>query len=152
MDYLETERECVSRMAESQTKYNRDYYSNKPISRDRSQTHTAIDTFHKKYYKCAYHQNDRIVHDTANCKDFQKLEQSAKCDKLRQVGACFICFGDHQMPTCPKVKPCPVCYRSNHHQLISKQQRGNTFTGTQSSNSLRSTADNNIASSSNLAL
>ena len=86
MKFLEGEREAVVRMTEIQ-----------PRRRKRNPFH-AKSQGSKKFYKCAYpsHRKDVINHTTGECKEFHKLPVGEKYELLKQVNACFRCFGNHQ--------------------------------------------------------
>ena len=92
MKFLNREREAIARLAESQPvkkKFARQHYQTSAGSRS------------TKFYKCAYpaHRKDHINHTTSECKEFQKLPVSGKQGRyevLKQVNACFICFGNHK--------------------------------------------------------
>ena len=114
MKFLEREREAVSRLAESQ-----------PVKKrfPRQQYHTSAGCQGTKFYKCAYpaHRKDKINHTTSECKEFQKLPVSGKQGRyevLKQVNACFKCFGNHKKQDCPKKDPCTTCGSQSHHVLL----------------------------------
>ena len=114
MKFLEREREAVSRLAESQLV--------KKLF-PRQQYHTSAGSQGTKFYKCAYpaHRKDKINHTTSECKEFQKLPVSGKQGRyevLKQVNACFKCFGNHKKQDCPKKDPCPTCGSQSHHVLL----------------------------------
>ena len=89
----------------------------------RQQFHTSTGSRGTKFYKCAYpeHRKDKINHTTSECKEFQKLPVSGKQGRyevLKQVNACFKCFGNHKKQDCPKKDPCPTCGSQSHHVLL----------------------------------
>ena len=97
MKFLEREREAVARLAESQ-----------PIKKrfTRQQYHASANGRMTKFYKCAYpaHRKDNTDHTTNECKEFRKLPLSGKQGRyevLKQVNACFKCFGNHKKQDCP---------------------------------------------------
>ena len=110
MKYLDGEREAVAQIAEVQP------------NRKRKITYHARQQGSKRYYRCAYpsHRKDNINHTTEECKEFQKLPVSGKNGKyelLKQINACFKCFGNHRRQDCPKKDGCS--YGSlKHHQLL----------------------------------
>lgn len=74
------------------------------------------------YHKCAFptHREDTVNHTTEQCKEFQKLPVSGregKYEVLKQVDACFSCFGNHEKKNCPKKVPCSACRSNQHHTL-----------------------------------
>ena len=108
MTFLERERSVVARLAENQQPRKRERwsgYSNHVEGGNKSQ---------RGYYKCAFptHRKDTIKHTTEQCKEFNKLPISGKEGKyelLKQVNACFKCFGNHKKQNCSKKVPCPSC-------------------------------------------
>ena len=75
------------------------------------------------YHKCAFptHRKEAIKHTTEQCKEFTKLPVSGKEGKyelLKEVNACFICFGNHKKQNCPKRVPCSSCGSSQHYPLL----------------------------------
>ena len=116
MKFLEGEREAVARIAEIQ-----------PRRKKRNSFHAKNQGWNqgtKKYYKCAYpsHRKDVISHTTEECKEFHKLPVKEKYELLKQVNACFRCFGNHQRRDCPKKDHCS-CGNSQHHQLLCEHKR-----------------------------
>ena len=68
---------------------------------------------------------DNINHTTSECKEFQKLPVSGKQGRyevLKQVNACFKCFGNHEKQDCPGKDPCPTCGSQLHHVLLCKEK------------------------------
>ena len=118
MKFLNREREAIARLAESQPvkkKFARQHYQTSAGSRS------------TKFYKCAYpaHRKDHINHTTSECKEFQKLPVSGKQGRyevLKQVNACFKCFGNHKKQECPRKDPCPTCGSQLHHILLCKEK------------------------------
>jgi hypothetical protein len=111
MKFLNTEREAVSRMAENQ-----------PKQRFKKTTHHVDRHGSKKFYKCAFpsHRKDNINHTTEQCKEFQKLPISGKNGKyqlLKEINACFKCFGNHQRLNCTSKEQCN-CDSNRHHKLL----------------------------------
>ena len=116
MKFLEGEREAVARIAEIQ-----------PRRKKRNSFHAKNQGWNqgtKKYYKCAYpsHRKDVISHTTEECKEFHKLPVKEKYELLKQVNACFRCFGNHQRRDCLKKDHCS-CGNSQHHQLLCEHKR-----------------------------
>ena len=111
MKFLEREREAVVRIAEVQPR------------RKKRNSFQVKNQSSKKYHKCSYppHRKDGINHITEDCKEFQKLPVKERCQLLKQVNACFRCFGNHQRRECPKQDHCS-CGNSQHHQLLCEQK------------------------------
>ena len=117
MTFLERERSVVARLAENQQPKKRERwsgYSNHVEGGNKSQ---------RGYCKCAFptHRKDTIKHTTEQCKEFNKLPISGKEGKyelLKQVNACFKCFGNHKKQNCSKKVPCPSCGSNQHHPLL----------------------------------
>ena len=111
MKFLDTEREAVSRMAENQ-----------PRQRFKKTSHHADRHGSKKFYKCTFpsHRKDNINHTTEECKEFQKLPVGGKNGKyqlLKEINACFKCFGNHQRQNCQSKEQCN-CDSNGHHKLL----------------------------------
>lgn len=121
MKFLEREREAVAQLAEYQPRRKR-----MPEMGERSKglTHHGMGAGQvKRYYHCAFHRKDTIKHTTSDCKEFQKLPingEGGKFELLKQMNACFICFGDHPQQKCPNKKPCSLCGGDKHHFLLCK--------------------------------
>ena len=125
MHFLEGEREAVSRMAEYQPKLRRNELPKYDRRKQQVQGYHARlgKQSSKKYYKCAYpsHRKDSISHITSECKEFQKLPvggKEGKYELLKQIDACFKCFGNHRKLNCPKKHPCSSCGSDQHHSLL----------------------------------
>ena len=124
MKFLDGEREAVARVAEAQVKRkNNDQRINE---RRRQYAYHVKKQASSKYYKCAYpaHRKDAITHTTAECKEFQKLPVGGKNGKyklLKQINACFRCFGNHRRSDCPKTDLC-ACGSQQHHRLLCEQK------------------------------
>ena len=76
----------------------------------------------KKYYKCAFPalRKDNINHTTEECKEFQKLPISGKNGKyqlLKEINACYECFGNHLRQNCPSNVRCN-CDSTHHHKML----------------------------------
>jgi hypothetical protein len=112
MKFLEGEREAVARIAEVQ-----------PRRRKRNSFHAKNHQSPKKYFKCAFpaHRKDAINHTTEECKEFQKRTVKEKYELLKQVNACFRCFGNHQRRECPRKDHC-LCGSSQHHRSLCEHQ------------------------------
>ena len=119
MKFLEREREAVARLAEHQSRRRR--VPDQPkVTEHRSKGSAFYGSSQdvKKFYHCAFHRKDTIKHTTGNCKEFQKLSIVKKYEVLKQVRACFICFGDHMKQRCPNKKSCSLCGNEGHHPLL----------------------------------
>ena len=119
MKYLDGEGEAVARLAEVQAKRkNNEHHRNE---RRRQQVLYATKRGSTKYHKCAYpsYRKDTINHTTAECKECLKTSSRGKNGKyelLKQIDACFKCFGNHRRQDCPKKESC-TCRSNQHHQL-----------------------------------
>ena len=122
MKFLERERSVVARLAENQHSKKRGNDNARGYSKtyhvERGAKHGQ-----RTYYKCAFptHRKDTINHTTEQCKEFQKLSISGKDGRyelLKQVNACFKCFGNHRKLNCPKKRPCSSCGSDQHHSLL----------------------------------
>ena len=128
MEFLDRERGAVARLAENQTKRKKNTeVPLKAVERGRSLTHhnTGTSQTKKQYFQCAYHKKENIKHKTSDCKEFQKLPidgKGGKYEHLRQVNACFICFGNHARKNCPNKQPCERCGKEDHHILLCKSE------------------------------
>ncbi|XP_068737311.1 uncharacterized protein [Montipora capricornis] len=95
------------------------------VDRGKGLTHHGTGTGQDKrqFYQCAFHRRDTIKHKTSDCKEFQKLPisgEGGKFELLKQVNACFVCFGNHPQQKCPNKKPCSFCGSEKHHFLLCK--------------------------------
>ncbi|CAB4032908.1 Hypothetical predicted protein, partial [Paramuricea clavata] len=122
MKFLDRERSVVARLAENQHSKKRGNDNARGYSKtyhvERGAKHGQ-----RTYYKCAFptHRKDTINHTTEQCKEFQKLSISGKDGRyelLKQVNACFKCFGNHRKLNCPKKLPCSSCGSDQHHSLL----------------------------------
>ena len=125
MKFLEREREAVARLAEYQPRRRRTLEVSKTGDRGKGLTHhgTGTGQDRRQFYQCAFHRRDTIKHKTSDCKEFQKLPisgEGGKFELLKQVNACFICFGNHPQQKCPNKKPCSLCGSEKHHFLLCK--------------------------------
>lgn len=125
MKFLEREREAVARLAEYQPRRRRTLEVPKTGDRGKGLTHHGTGTGQDKrqFYQCAFHRRDTIKHKTSDCKEFQKLPisgEGGKFELLKQVNACFVCFGNHPQQKCPNKKPCSLCGSEKHHFLLCK--------------------------------
>ena len=125
MKYLERERGAVARLAEYQPRRRRTIEVPKTGDRVKGQTHHGAGTGQdrRQFCQCAFHRRDTIKHKTIDCKEFQKLPisgEGGKFELLKQVNACFVCFGNHPQQKCPNRKPCSLCGRDKHHFLLCK--------------------------------
>ncbi|CAB3984060.1 Hypothetical predicted protein [Paramuricea clavata] len=122
MNFLDRERSVVARLAENQHSKKR---GNDNVRGYSKTYHVERGAKHgqRTYYKCAFptHRKDTINHTTEQCKDFQKLSISGKNGRyelLKQINACFKCFGNHRKLNCPKKLPCSSCGSDQHHSLL----------------------------------
>ena len=111
MKFLDAEREAISRMAENQ-----------PKARFKKTSYYVVKQSPKKYYKCTFpaHRKDNINHTTEECKEFQKLPISGKNGKyqlLKEINACYKCFGNHLRRNCPSNVRCN-CNSTHHHKML----------------------------------
>ena len=105
MKFLEREREAVARLAEYQSRRRRTLEVPRTGDRGKGMTHHGIGTGQDKrqFYQCAFHRGDAIKHKTSDCKEFRKLPisgEGGKFELLKQVNACFVCFGNHPQRKC----------------------------------------------------
>jgi hypothetical protein len=126
MKFLEREREAVARLAENQPPKKRFQRYEKGRVKGQS-NQTQADARGGKFYKCAYpaHRKDNINHTTSECNEFKRLAVSGKQGKyelLKEVNACFKCFGNHKRQNCPQKDPCPSCGSQSHHQLLCRKK------------------------------
>ena len=112
-----------------------------------------------KFYKCAYpaHRKDNINHTTSECNEFKKLAVSGKQGRyelLKEVNACFKCFGNHKRQDCPQKDPCPSCESKSHHQLLcrKKESRENTPEQPKAPENSREEKSSHMVQSDTLAL
>ena len=62
-------------------------------------------------------------------KEFQKLpisEEGGWFELLKQMNACFVCFGNYPKQKCPNNKPCSLCGSEKHHVLLCKSEKVKT--------------------------
>lgn len=130
MRFLERERNAVARLAEYKMGRKKTPEPSKAGERGKGagSTHhgTGSGPGKKQFYQCAFHRKDTIKHTTSECKEFQKLPISGgggKYEHLKQVNACFVCFGDHLQQNCPNKKPCSSCGSEKHHVLLCKSDK-----------------------------
>ena len=128
MKFLERERDAVARLAENQPRPKRTPWASKESDHGKSLTHhgTGTSQDRKQYYHCAFHRKDTIKHMTSDCKEFRKLPisgEGGKYELLKQMNACFICFGHHRREKCPNEKTCSYCGSEGHHFLLCKSER-----------------------------
>ena len=128
MTYLDGERAAVMRMAETQPKRKDDYNHRGQdegrrgfsVQQARGQSHHSEGNGQTKFYNCAFqaHRRSNIQHATVECKEFLRLPRNEQYEALKQVGACFRCFGNHRRSRCPVSKACSVCEKQGHHPLL----------------------------------
>ena len=129
MRFLEREREAVARLAEYQPRRKKIPETTKVWERGKGLTHYGTGTGKDKinqFYPCAFHKKDTVKHTTSDCKEFQKLPisgEGGKFELLKQVNACFVCFGDHPQLKCPNKKPCMSCGSEKHHALLCRSAK-----------------------------
>lgn len=158
MKFIEREREAVARLAESQPAKKRSPFSDK--SRVKGQLHQiSAGNRGGRFYKCAFpaHRKDNINHKTSDCNEFRKLEVSGKQGRyelLKQINACFKCFGNHKRQDCPKTDPCSSCGSKSHHQLLCKSKKPPTIPPEQpdAKEVKREEKESNVVQSDTLAL
>ena len=137
MKFLERERKAVARLAQYQPRRRRTLEVPKNGDRGKGLTHhgTGTGQGQKQFYQCAFHKRDTVKHKTSDCKEFQKLPisgEGGKFELLKQVNACFVCFGNHPQQKCPSKKPCSLCGSEKHHFLLCKsgeKKEGSNTTG-----------------------
>ena len=111
MKFLEREREAAARLAEHQPRRRKLFEGTKLGDPGKGATHFGTRTGQdkKQHYPCAFHRRDTIKHTTSDCKEFQKLPISGEggwFELLKQMNACFVCFGNHPQQKCPNKKTC----------------------------------------------
>lgn len=131
MKFLEREREAVGRLAEHQPTRRKLFEGTKLGDRGKGATHFGTGTGQdkKQYYPCAFHRRDTITHSTSDCKEFQKLPisgEGGRFELLKQMNACFVCFGNHPQQKCPNKKPCFLWGSEKHHVLLCKSEKVKT--------------------------
>jgi len=137
MKFLEREREAVARLAEYQPRWRRTLEVPKTGDRGKGLMHhgTGTGQDRRQFYQCAFHRRDTIKHKTSDCKEFQKFPisgEGGKFELLKQVNACFVCFGNHPQQKCSNKKPCSLCESEKHHFLpckSGKKRAGSNTTG-----------------------
>ena len=125
MKFLEREREAVAGLAEYQPRRRRTLEVPRTGDRGKGMTHHGIRTGQDKrqFYQCAFHRGDAIKHKTSDCKEFRKLPisgEGGKFELLKQVNACFVCFGNHPQRKGLNKRPCSLCGSEKHHFLLCK--------------------------------
>ena len=95
---------------------------NQPKARFKKTSYYVGKQSPQKYYKCAFpaHRKDNINHTTEECKEFQKLPISGKNGKyqlLKEVNACYKCFGNHLRQNYPSNVRCN-CDSIHHHKML----------------------------------
>ena len=113
LNFITTERASVARLAESQKSKN---------SRQTDSNLSHGKSLHKATGKisCVLHKGD-VKHKTADCKDFKALSLDGRYQALREVHACFRCFGSHRRDSCKAKIQCENCHNSSHHTLMCKK-------------------------------
>ena len=130
MKFLERERAAVTRLAENQPKPKAKPETSKTGDRGKWQSHhndssSCNSTQQRKRYRCIHpeHRRDTINHSTSECMEFQKLPINARFDLLKEVYACFICFGYHRKVNCPNKKPRSQCGHEDHNYLLCRSEK-----------------------------
>ena len=115
LKFLTNERASVARLAENQkTKSSRSTDTN-VVSLGKSMQNNSNKP------SCVVHKGENVKHKTVDCSDFKALSLDEKYQALRDVHACFRCFGFHRRDQCKSKIKCNVCHRTNHHTLMCKQ-------------------------------
>ena len=112
MSFLQGERRAISRLLEQQVSV---------PNRKEVFTHNVnvMSVDNQEKYKCVVHKSvGGTKHTTENCKAFANLSRDEKLSALREVSACFLCFGDHPRRRCPSRKVCSICFKTGHHTLL----------------------------------
>ena len=131
MSFLRRERNAVSRLAEAQKQKPKFQVQKsepwKGVSNQRARAQvnhaeSSMGKTPKKFYSCAVpaHRREDIKHNTETCREFLKLPikgKGGRVDVLKDVNACFYCFGNHKRGRCPKKADCTKCNKG-HHVLI----------------------------------
>ena len=122
MAFLAEERLTYARQAEQQPSVKKStsrssHAQSTDVNQGKKNTGGKFKSKKGKYFKCAVHKSDG--HVTRQCKDFIKLDFQGRIEKLRSVGACFRCFGNHRRSTCTETEPCEACGK-DHHTLLCK--------------------------------
>lgn len=123
MSFLERHRDTVIRLAERDNKYDdkstgQSFHGQSDIDDKRFSGSTK-----RKFFMCAVHCREGFKHATSECTDFKKLEYKKKLEALRNINACFRCFGDHMKYQCQNKTPCTNCGKNNHHLLLCKYDK-----------------------------
>ena len=134
MSFLERHRDTVMRLTEHDERCDdlgaRQSFHGHTDTLD-TDTHTDTGRSNKKkFFKCAVHCREGFKHSTHECAEFKKLEYKLKLEALKNVNACFRCFGDHMRYQCQNKLPCSSCGKTNHHHLLCKQEENNTNAST----------------------
>ena len=128
MKFLEREREAVARLAEHQP-IRRKLFESTTLG-DRGKGTTQAEQNKKQYYPCPFwNRRDTIKCTTSDCKEFQKLpisEEGGWIELLKQMNACFVCFGNHPQQKCPNKKPRSLCGCEKNHVLLCKSEKVKT--------------------------
>jgi hypothetical protein len=126
VQFLYTERAAVARLAEN----------NKKAATQSNFSHHHSDKFKgdtKGSSLCAFHKDGKSKHNTADCRDFQRLSLDQKYQTLKSVHACFNCFGLHRRDKCRSQVSCKVCGKLGHHYLLCKRSQATTLSETSES-------------------
>jgi len=119
LNFITTERASVARLAESQKSQN-----SRQTDSNLSHGKSSQKQFNK--VNCVLHKGD-VKHKTAECKDFRALSLDAKYQALREVHACFRCFGLHRRDSCKSKVQCENCQNSSHHSLMCKKVQNHAY-------------------------
>lgn len=120
MSFLERHRDTVIRLAERDNKYGdkstgQSFHGQSGMDDKRSSGGTK-----HKFFMCAVHCKEGLKHTTSECTEFKKLDYRKKLEALKNISACFRCFGDHMRYQCKNKTPCASCGKINHHILLCK--------------------------------
>lgn len=125
LEFLDNERASVARLAESQKPKSSRHTDTNAVSLGKS----SQKQFNKP--SCVVHKGENVKHKTADCKDFAAFSLDERYQALRDVHACFRCFGFHRRDQCKSKVHCSVCNRSSHHSLMCKQDLASSDSGSQ---------------------
>lgn len=149
MGFLATERAAVARLAESSKKASHSSASNFAARNDSKQQASQ-----SKKSACVVHRDETCKHKTTECKEFEKLSIDEKYQALRNVHACFKCFGFHRRDKCMSKRVCEHCKKSNHHSQLCRQisKTKDSADVQPTSSNVEKSVSSNVASVSSLSL
>ena len=119
MSFLERHRDTVIRLAERDSfrddkSTSQSFHGQSGVNDKKSTSNSSK----RKFFDCAVHCREGLKHTTSECSEFKKLEYKKKLEALRNINACFRCFGDHMRQQCQSKTACAKCGRNNHHYLL----------------------------------